>query len=331
MDEEYKTFLREVCGRRVIAAFEEQNQEDYLTMIREFEVKKRKPNTAPGALVSINIPVALMREAEKQSGKNLQETLSATQCKYLTMGEIKYSAGKIRVPEIIFKELFKPSIEGILKEMRQLMATPGMGKVSHILLVGGFSDCQLIQEAIKENFPKEQYRVICPGDGELCVVKGAVLFGHKTDIISTRLSRYHYGVEEKVKWDPSIHPVDKLLKTEEGDFCKDTFSCIIKKGEQIHVGDTVFQHLFSPVEQQIQNHLELFISEDPDPPRFVTDSGCRKLGDIKFRMPMWKRRREQLVTLRISFECTELKAVVTDEVTGRVYVTKCNFLEKNIN
>ncbi|KAK3097741.1 hypothetical protein FSP39_012697 [Pinctada imbricata] len=248
VDAEYAKFLREVFGTKVISVFEAENHEDYLTMIREFEVKKRKQDMKPNSFVTIELPVSLTEEAKKQSGKNMQETISSAPCKYITMGEIKYSAGKIRVQGTIMRELFKPSIDGTLKEINTLLNSDEMEDVSTILLVGGFSDCSYIQAAIREAFPNKKY--ICPNEGELCVVKGAVIFGHRTDIISTRLSRYHYGVAISEKWNPHKHPQDRVIKTEEGHVCPGVFSCIIKKGEQIDMGDTVFTYSFNPIENE---------------------------------------------------------------------------------
>jgi hypothetical protein len=49
-------------------------------------------------------------------------------------------------------------------------------------------------------FPSQ--RVIVPEDSGLSVLKGAVLFGHKPDFISSRISRFTYGVKVAEKYDP---------------------------------------------------------------------------------------------------------------------------------
>lgn len=52
--------------------------------------------------------------------------------------------------------------------------------ISQILLVGGFSECLLIQDAV-EAFPEK--REIVPEDDRRTVLKGAVLFGHRPDYV----------------------------------------------------------------------------------------------------------------------------------------------------
>ena len=43
-------------------------------------------------------------------------------------------------------------------------------------MVGGLSECSMIQEAVYKAFPDNQ--IIIPMDAALSVLKGAVLFGH---------------------------------------------------------------------------------------------------------------------------------------------------------
>jgi molecular chaperone DnaK (HSP70) len=51
--------------------------------------------------------------------------------------------------------------------------------LSTILMVGGFSECPLIQDAVQAAFPDK--RIIIPEDAGMSVLKGAVLFGHRPD------------------------------------------------------------------------------------------------------------------------------------------------------
>lgn len=44
-------------------------------------------------------------------------------------------------------------------------------------MVGGFSECEIVQDAIRKAFP--ECRVVVPHEAGLAVLIGAVLFGHK--------------------------------------------------------------------------------------------------------------------------------------------------------
>jgi hypothetical protein len=58
-----------------------------------------------------------------------------------------------------------------------------------------------LDKRLEEAFPSQ--RVIVPEDSGLSVLKGAVLFGHKPDFISSRISRFTYGVKVAEKYDPT--------------------------------------------------------------------------------------------------------------------------------
>lgn len=44
-------------------------------------------------------------------------------------------------------------------------------------MVGGFSECEIVQDAIRKAFP--ECRVVVPHEAGLAVLIGAVLFGHR--------------------------------------------------------------------------------------------------------------------------------------------------------
>ena len=58
--------------------------------------------------------------------------------------------------------------------MHQLFRHPSVKDVSSILLVGGFAESPMLQEAVKEAF--SEIKVTVPQDAGLAVLKGAVLY-----------------------------------------------------------------------------------------------------------------------------------------------------------
>jgi molecular chaperone DnaK (HSP70) len=57
-------------------------------------------------------------------------------------------------------------------------------------MVGGFSESPIMQSAIKEAFSTK--KVIIPDEAGLAVLKGAVMYGHKPQTISVRVSTGHF-------------------------------------------------------------------------------------------------------------------------------------------
>ena len=60
--------------------------------------------------------------------------------------------------------------------------------VGTIVLVGGFSECGLLQKTIREFFKGK--KIIKPDEAGLATLKGAVYFGHIPEAISRRSAMY---------------------------------------------------------------------------------------------------------------------------------------------
>ncbi|KAH3822080.1 hypothetical protein DPMN_123850 [Dreissena polymorpha] len=68
-----------------------------------------------------------------------------------------------------------------------------MSDVETILMVGGYSESPILQEAIKKKFPN--IKIIVPPDAGLAVIKGAVIVGHCPIVNKESLSTYTYGTD----------------------------------------------------------------------------------------------------------------------------------------
>ena len=67
------------------------------------------------------------------------------------------------------KALFDESCKKIVDHMHQLFRHPSVKDVSSILLVGGFAESPMLQEAVKEAF--SELKVIVPQDAGLAVLR----------------------------------------------------------------------------------------------------------------------------------------------------------------
>ena len=74
------------------------------------------------------------------------------------------------------RKLFKESCDSNVRNMKELFSEPASLGTDTIILVGGFSESEILQQAIYKSFPKK--RLIIPQEAGLAVLKGAVLFGH---------------------------------------------------------------------------------------------------------------------------------------------------------
>ena len=198
-----------------------------MDLMNEFEVAKRtiKPNDADDSRINITIPFVNMNKlCQEHHGEDLLAVLGGS-----TLAEdIEGFVDKLRIKSSFFKSLFDDTIQQIRNHIIDILKKPEATDVSRLLLVGGFSESPLIQDAIKKEFP--HLRVIVPEEAGMVVLKGAVIYGHKPDSISSRIMRYSYGVRITPDFDSTIHREDKKIMMNGLPYCSDIFSPFQKAG-----------------------------------------------------------------------------------------------------
>jgi hypothetical protein len=120
---------------------------------------------------------------------------------------VEFKRDKIFIFPSTFNSLFKSSVSLIIQHLIQLLQSGPVSSVTTILLVGGYSDSYVIKDAIVSNFP--HMRIINPDDCSLAVLKGAVLFGHDPKAITSRISKFTYGIVINKNFKEGVHPESK--------------------------------------------------------------------------------------------------------------------------
>ena len=70
---------------------------------------------------------------------------------------------------------FQKPIDSTIRHISRILAEPEMADVKTILLVGGFGECQLMQEAVMKAAGRRT--VVIPEEAGLAVLKGPVRLG----------------------------------------------------------------------------------------------------------------------------------------------------------
>ncbi|CAC5400314.1 unnamed protein product [Mytilus coruscus] len=201
VDSEFFNLMEKIINSATMNAFKREHLEDYLDLGREFENKKRsiKPNHA--GPINMKIPfLPLDLVCKEHLGQELESVIESS--------DLSLKMDKIRFEFSLFTSFFQSTIDCLLKLMLDILSEKGCDGITQILLVGGFSQCKLVQKAVKDTFPK--HKVIVPESSDLAVMKGAVIFGHQPNIIVQRISRYTYGFSKKKTFDPEIHDQNHL-------------------------------------------------------------------------------------------------------------------------
>ena len=173
VDDRFCKMLEEIFGGNVIAEFKENL--DWLDLLREFRIATQRITTLNTRVIRLRCPLSLNDICEKLHGKDSQSAIDSSSY----VKEITKRNEKLRFNADLMIKLFTPTIDSIITLMKNTVSNKSTNGLSTILMVGEFSECNLIQEAVNKAFPDKQ--IIIPKDAGLSVLKGAVLFGHRPD------------------------------------------------------------------------------------------------------------------------------------------------------
>ncbi|XP_052218754.1 heat shock 70 kDa protein 12A-like [Dreissena polymorpha] len=315
VDANFIEFMAELFGTMAINALQSKDMYDYFDMIRDFEVKKRKFEFDSQSDITFRIPIILKEISEEQCHQSLSERLAS-----LKYGRKVFTRGrdKLGVNSSIIQNWFTEPVSKTVNHISRVLKEQRMKDVGLIVLVGGFADSPYVQQRFRQELPEKQ--LIVPGEAGLAVLKGAVMFGHKPDIISSRVMDHTYGVKINEIYDEEKHPIDKKVYRQGEWRVENCFEIFVRANDDV------------PVDSKVTRNFTL--SDNPDyvvihrtqneDPIFTTESGCDILGtlavDAEIGIPLL----EQEIQVTFMFGDTDLHVLCTHFNTGIVKTLTLN-------
>lgn len=313
IDNEFFQLLVKIVGAPLMYSLSKDNPSAYLDLFREFETIKRTINPNKSGKVNFTIPfVAIDTLCEKNFGEDFKSTVSSCSMS----DKISLRHDKTRAEADVLKGLFSKSMDDIVGHISKLIKQ--CEGISMLLLVGGFSESEMIQHAIQKEFP--DIRIIIPEDAGLSVLKGAVLFGHKPDYISSRVTRYTYGIGTRLDFNRNIHDQTRLVIIDGKEMCKKCFWPIIKSNQTTTVGTKVRNRLHSTKKFEKRLVLPVYASYK-ESPMYIDEPGCMHIGTVYINIPN-PSEYTLYVNVEFYFGNTELTVTTTEEVTGHTETAK---------
>ncbi|XP_076076072.1 heat shock 70 kDa protein 12A-like [Mytilus galloprovincialis] len=306
VDAEYIQLLIKIVGAPILKIMKQEYLESYLDLLRDFETTKR--TIKPGSKkVRIVIPFSTLNTlCEMHLKENFRSVIKSSSFS----DSIVIRGDKVHIDANVLRKLFDKTIANILLLIKETLQMESARSLNKIILVGGFSNCVLVQEAVRREFPN--CTVIIPFDPGLSVLQGAVLFGHKSDVISSRISRFTYGISFNPKFDPAIHD-EKYRFLSDGVWrCKNAFDKILEKDSVIPIG-TVIHRKYNTKINVNKIGLKLFASEQHNPV-YTADDDCFSLGNIGIDVS--DSSRCQVLEVGFIFGNTELSLTVIEAASG---------------
>ena len=292
-------------------------QYEHLDMERDFETKKRTVKDE-SARVNIHVSAAFVEYVKEKTGKSPQEIVNEKK-----MGDkLTFRRDRIMFQGSVIREMFEPSIQSIISHVRDVIKSPKVQRLDKILMVGGFSECVLVTKAVKEEF--RDIQVVAPDEPGLAVLKGAVIFGHSPEEISSRVMRCTYGVAVQSTFCEGYHEEEKKVKVGDEYYCRDIFGKFIEIDADAG-NDDVIKQKYDITDRKADLCIAVYVSTK-ESPMYVTDPDCTKLGEILIKVPLGGWRASSSVEVQFGFGGTEFTVTATEVKTQIQHEAKFDFL-----
>ncbi|CAG8509997.1 2980_t:CDS:2 [Diversispora eburnea] len=208
------------------------------------------------------------------------------------------------------KSLFDPMIGRIIRLISgQLNNSDGC---SVMFLVGGFSESKYLQMRIREEFVNKVKSIAVPKQPQAAIVRGALDYGIKMEIIKTRVLKYTYGIETQNLFGPS-DPPDR--KVDEKYIYK--FHKLVERGREVGV-DESFGQVFRPLDHTTKLRFTVYVTKAQNG-TYCNEDGMSLLGEIVVDMPDVHLKKERPIDFRLLFGRMEITAIAINQITGHEY------------
>ena len=238
-------------------------------------------------------------------------------------GAILRRKTRLQIPMIVVLDWIETVSRNVQAHV-QLLLNELSFNISFIIMIGGFSNSPVLLEEIKSVVGDTS--IFAPEEAELAVVKGAVLFGWTPSAITTRRSKYSYGIENTPKFKVGIHLPPKKITDDDGiDRCKNIFDTLVAEMQEVEIGKVVRQTRNPIRYNQKKIRLKVYYSAHKGV-RYTDERGCMYLGDILVPMPDVTGDKSRKVDVLVTFGETELHVDAQDRTSGKKMNASFDFL-----
>ena len=320
--------LVELFGVDILQDIKKSNGHDPLLLTRDFEKKKKtfKISSDEPNSIKLPIPYSLIEMIQAKKKRTFAEVIATS--KYNE--QLRFKRDKLTINSELFMDMFKEPIQNIIHAIRTIFQHERCSDVSAIMMVGGFSEADVLQNVVRKAF--SDIEVFIPVDGSLSVLKGAVIYGHNPDVVSSRVCNFTYGIDVMAHFDPEIHSLEKQSEVDGELMCTDIFDTLFTIDEEVKVGDTrsieVYKSYRTPEIQYRRSRdleVDIYVCDRADP-FYSTDEGCRHHATIVVNPPsgQWPKITHGRVELQITG--TEMVGTYIFKGTGERTAVRFEFL-----
>jgi molecular chaperone DnaK (HSP70) len=140
VDAAFVELLEITTSKEIINATKRSDPAGWLEFMCKFEQKKKSIRNRKGGKMKIELPYSLSEEATKATGKPLDNVINDV--KYPGVRCVRM---KLELDLNTISTLFSISVDGIIQHMESLLAKKELADISHVLMVGGYAECPILQ------------------------------------------------------------------------------------------------------------------------------------------------------------------------------------------
>ena len=267
--------------------------------------------------IHLSIPYGLAIQYDQATGTKLAVDLTE-RCPHY---DVIFQNSTLVIPNDTARRLFDPVIEEIVTIINNVMATPAVRGCKYVILVGGFSESKLVQDRLRNaiNSTVADCSVLVPNDAQMCVLKGAVLFGHNQQEICSRISKFTYYRDVAVPFRKGYHdPKSRVVFPGERQAYSDVLVPIINIGDEISADKDKTETLRPVQRRQKEMLVECYCGQrEPKNPQYANDPDIRKLKtSVCLKMPKIKGGLKREVEAKFMFGGTEVRIELRDLTSG---------------
>lgn len=281
----------------------------HLSLVRCFEGVKRTILPDKTGFVNVTIPFATLNSlCQSELGKDIIGIIQSSS----KSEHFQLLGDKLRIDASVALSLFKSTSDNIVSLLKSIVQKGRLYNIAGIILVGGFAECKVVQKDVQTAFPG--HNIVLQEDSGSVVLKGAVLFGYKSDYISSRIARYTYGIHKTSTFDKNKYPEHRKTNVEGRDVCKNVFDPFIRANTSILLGHEIEKTYNTYQKFQTECNYEVFYTENDDV-MFIDEVDCIRLGDLNLQILNPTERVREMKAI-FHFGDTEFSVTVVDVESG---------------
>ncbi|KAK9508986.1 hypothetical protein O3M35_006410 [Rhynocoris fuscipes] len=320
IDEEFNKLLCAVFGASFMKRFQLERPAAYNELLLSFESRKRSATTFRTTSLNIFPPFAFIDYFRKVSGTEVEQAVKDYGHPELTWS----NEGILKIHPSLMLLLFQPTLDKITEHIEAVLSSRRLDDaISYLFLVGGFSESQILQEAIKDHF-SNRVHIIIPQAVSLSVLKGGVLYGLNPSVVTSRRVTHTYGLGVVKPFLNGIHPIDKLVIRGGQRWCVDVLERLIESGQAVSLGQVVSKKYTPASIQQSEIVLPVYATVSKNA-QFITDPNVHKCGQLRLKLPQQKDIKLREIVVSLVFGGTEVSAFAVDSATGESVQTVLDF------